>query len=170
VSQNTQDHRGDRTRVVFCANCTSQTSRDSDALPIVPRDIHHASTINRPILSGSFKVKDTPVTADRTKLVRLPLWCKTQLVNCDAHAYSNHACQSRSRQDLTEQKPNVEQRRDGPTKQRQVSLRRSIDPLPLAIPTEATKLQERRASEGKSKRPPRWRGPVSTTDTGRKQS
>ncbi|KAF7672603.1 hypothetical protein GT037_009104, partial [Alternaria burnsii] len=51
------------------------------------------------------------------------------------------------------------QRREGPTKQRQITLRRSIDPLPLLAAPEPTKLQERRASEGKSKRPPRWRGP-----------
>ncbi|KAG9195828.1 hypothetical protein G6011_00949 [Alternaria panax] len=50
-------------------------------------------------------------------------------------------------------------RREGPTKQRQITLRRSIDPLPLLAAPEPTKLQERRASEGKSKRPPRWRGP-----------
>ncbi|KAH6843527.1 hypothetical protein B0T12DRAFT_360518, partial [Alternaria alternata] len=54
------------------------------------------------------------------------------------------------------------QRREGPTKQRQITLRRSIDPLPLLAAPEPTKLQERRASEGKSKRPPRWRGPVRT--------
>ena len=64
----------------------------------------------------------------------------------------------------------VKQRREGPTKQRQVNLRRSrsIDALALPVITETTKLQERRAIEGKSKRPPRWRGLVSTICTLRK--
>ncbi|KNG45133.1 replication factor c subunit 3 [Stemphylium lycopersici] len=55
------------------------------------------------------------------------------------------------------------QRGDGPFRRR-LSTRPSFDPLPVPVSKEAAKLQERRATIGKPRRPTRWRGPKRNDD------